>query len=102
MQVYHNLLQQGRYLCSVSTMHRLLRKQNLQGERRAQRAPQSNLTPRLLATAPNQVWTWDIAKLPTLHSAESTCLCTWLWTCSVAILSPGCCPARKIAPCHHS
>jgi len=32
MQVYHNLLQQGRYLCSVSTMHRLLRKQNLQGE----------------------------------------------------------------------
>jgi putative transposase len=59
MQVYHNLLQQGRYLCSVSTMHRLLRKQNLQGERRAQRAPQSNPMPRLLATAPNQVWTWD-------------------------------------------
>jgi putative transposase len=43
----------------VSTMHRLLRQQNLQGERRAQRAPQSNPMPRLLATAPNQVWTWD-------------------------------------------
>jgi len=60
MQVYHNLLQQGRYLCSVSTMHRLLRKQNLQGERRAQRAPQSNLMPRLLATEPNQVWRWIV------------------------------------------
>jgi putative transposase len=70
MQVYHNLLQQGRYLCSVSTMHRLLRKQNLQGERRAQRAPQSNPMPRLLATAPNQVWTWDIAKLPTRKRGE--------------------------------
>jgi len=70
MQVYHNLLQQGRYLCSVSTMHRLLRKQNLQGERRAQRAPQSNLMPRLLAAAPNQVWTWDITKLPTRKRGE--------------------------------
>jgi len=70
MQVYHNLLQQGRYLCSVSTMHRLLRKRNLQGERRAQRAPQSNLMPRLLATAPHQVWTWDIAKLPTRKRGE--------------------------------
>ena len=70
IQVYHNLLQQGRYLCSVSTLHRLLRKQNLQGERRAQRAPQSNPMPRLLATAPNQVWTWDIAKLPTRKRGE--------------------------------
>lgn len=51
-------------------MHRLLRKQNLQGERRAQRAPQSNLVPRLLATAPHQVWTWDIAKLPTRKRSE--------------------------------
>ena len=70
VQVYHNLLQQGRYLCSVSTMHRLLRQQNMQGERRAQRAPQSNPMPRLLATAPNQVWTWDIAKLPTRKRGE--------------------------------
>ncbi|WP_179888130.1 DDE-type integrase/transposase/recombinase [Marinobacter sp. LV10R520-4] len=42
----------------------------LQGERRAQRAPQSNPMPRLLATAPNQVWTWDIAKLPTRKRGE--------------------------------
>ncbi len=64
MRVYHNLLQQGRYLCS------LLRKQNLQGERRPQRAPQSNVMPRLLATAPHQVWTWGIAKLPTRKRGE--------------------------------
>lgn len=33
-QVYHQLLQQGIYLCSISTMHRLLRKAKLNGERR--------------------------------------------------------------------
>lgn len=65
MQVYHDLLQQGQYLCSISTMHRVLREDNSQGERRAQRAPQSHAIPRLVATGPNQVWTWDITKLAT-------------------------------------
>jgi len=62
--VYHQLLQQGVYLASVSTMHRLLRAEKLHGERRNQRAPQHHAVPRLLAKAPNQVWTWDITKLP--------------------------------------
>lgn len=64
-EVYHDLLEQGHYLCSVSTMHRLLRAQRCQGERRKQRAPQSHAVPRLVATQPNEVWTWDISKLPT-------------------------------------
>ena len=62
--IYHQLLQDGVYLASVSTMHRLLRADKLNGERRHQRAPQHHAVPRLLAHAPNEVWTWDITKLP--------------------------------------
>lgn len=69
-QVYYDLLEQGEYLCSISTMHRLLRAEQLQGERRQQRPPQSHIVPRLKATAPNQVWTWDIAKLATQKRGE--------------------------------
>ena len=69
-QVYYSLLQQGTYLCSISTMHRLLRADGLNGERRLQRPRQSHAIPRLKATAPNQVWTWDIAKLPTRKRGE--------------------------------
>jgi len=36
-------------------------------ERRNQRAPQQHTMPSLTATAPNQVWTWDITKLATLQ-----------------------------------
>jgi putative transposase len=65
--VYHSLLQQGQYLCSVSTMHRILRASQEGGERRAQRPAQHHAIPRLSATAPNEVWTWDITKLPTVR-----------------------------------
>lgn len=63
-QVYESLLEKEEYLCSVSTMHRILRSQDCHGERRAQRPAQHNAIPRLLATEPNEVWTWDITKLP--------------------------------------
>lgn len=69
-QVYHDLLQQGEYLCSVSTMHRILRTHELNGERRNQRPAQTHSVPHLLAYAPNQVWTWDITKLPTQKRGE--------------------------------
>jgi len=69
-QVFHSLLQQGVYLCSISTMHRLIQADGLNGERRPQRPPQSHATPRLKATAPNQVWSWDIAKLATAKRGE--------------------------------
>jgi putative transposase len=64
VQVYQSLLEQQRYLCSVSTMHRLLRSQKQNGERRNQRPAQHHAIPRLRATRPNEVWTWDISKLP--------------------------------------
>lgn len=63
-QVYQQLLEKGQYLCSVSTMHRLLRERGESSERRAQRPAQHNAIPRLVAFSPNEVWTWDITKLP--------------------------------------
>ena len=64
-EVYQQLLQQAIYLCSVSTMYRLLRRQRAVGERRKQRPAQHHAIPRLLATEPNEVWTRDITKLAT-------------------------------------
>jgi len=63
-EVYQRLLEQDQYLCSISTMHRLLRQQKENGERRQQRPAQHNAIPRLVAYAPNEVWSWDITKLP--------------------------------------
>lgn len=61
--VYAVLLDEGRYLCSVSTMHRLLRAAGQNGERRAQAVHPASVKPELIAEAPNQVWSWDITKL---------------------------------------
>lgn len=63
-EVYQSLLEQEQYLCSVSTMHRLLRRLQETGDRRNQRPAQHHAIPRLLASAPNDVWSWDITKLP--------------------------------------
>jgi putative transposase len=65
-QIFYTLLSRGEYLCSVSTMHRLLRGADQEGERRQQRAPQQHAVPRLRAEQPNEVWTWDITKLATM------------------------------------
>jgi putative transposase len=64
-QVYAKLLDEGRYLCSVRTMHRLLSQAGESGERRVQRPKTHHAVPRLLADAPNVVWSWDITKLAT-------------------------------------
>ncbi len=63
-EVYQRLLEQDQYLCSVSTMHRILRGLRENGDRRHQRPTQHHAVPRLLASAPHDVWTWDITKLP--------------------------------------
>jgi len=62
-QVYPILLEEGRYLCSVRTMYRLLARQNEVHERRPVVSHPAYAKPELLATAPNQVWSWDITKL---------------------------------------
>jgi putative transposase len=58
-----NLLDEGRYLCSVPTMYRLLRAAGEVHERRRQATHPASVKPELLALAPNQVWSWDITKL---------------------------------------
>ena len=62
-QVYGTLLDEGRYLCSVSTMYRILRAYQEVRERRNQKQNPVYKKPELLATSPNQVWSWDITKL---------------------------------------
>ena len=62
-QVYAELLDEDVYLCSVSTMYRLLRENKMVCERRDQLRPPHYEVPRLVAEHPNQVWTWDITKL---------------------------------------
>jgi len=62
-QVYATLLDEGTYLCSIRTMYRL-REQNQEiRERRNQLTHPHYQKPELLATGPNQVWSWDITKL---------------------------------------
>ena len=62
-QVWAALLDEGTYLCSVSTMYRLLRAQGQTRERRAQARHGAKTKPELVARAPNRVWSWDITKL---------------------------------------
>jgi putative transposase len=62
-QVYAQLLDEGRYLCSLRTMYRILDENREVRERRDQLRHPEYRKPELLATGPNQVWSWDITKL---------------------------------------
>jgi putative transposase len=62
-EVFATLLDEGRYLCSLRTMYRILEESGEVRERRDQLRHPSYQKPQLLATAPNQVWSWDITKL---------------------------------------
>jgi len=63
-QIYAKLLDQGRYLCSIRTMYRILEAEHgsVRERRRHVQRPKY-LKPELLATEPNQIWSWDITKL---------------------------------------
>ncbi|WP_425596881.1 transposase [Serinicoccus marinus] len=62
-QTWATLLDEGTYLCSQSTMHRLLRAHDMAGERRNQATHPARVRPELVASAPGAVWSWDITKL---------------------------------------
>jgi putative transposase len=62
-QAYTILLDEGCYLCSQATMHRLLRERGTSGDRRAHALHPARKKPELLATGPNEIWSWDITKL---------------------------------------
>ena len=61
--IYATLLDEGRYHGSVRTMYRVLAQEEQVGERRRQRVHPSYEKPELLATRPNEIWSWDITKL---------------------------------------
>jgi putative transposase len=62
-QVHAQLLDEGEYHCSLRTMHRILAENAESRERRNQLRHPEYAAPELLATGPNQVWSWDITKL---------------------------------------
>lgn len=63
-QVWATLIDEDqRYLCSVRTMYRLLEARGEVRERRDQLRRPKYKKPELLATRPNEIWTWDITKL---------------------------------------
>jgi putative transposase len=62
-QVWATLLDEGTYLCSIATMYRLLRARDQTRERRRVTRRPAHVKPELVATGPNQVWSWDITKL---------------------------------------
>lgn len=61
--IYATLLDEGRYHCSIRTMYRILAGEGEARERRDQLVHPAYTKPELLATGPNQLWSWDITKL---------------------------------------
>jgi putative transposase len=62
-EVYATLLDEGAYLCHWRTMYRILDEYGEVQERRNQLQHPVYSKPELVATAPKQVWSWDITKL---------------------------------------
>ena len=64
-EAHYTLLDEGQYLCSERTMYRVLAEHSAVKERRAQRSHPKHAAPELVATAPNEAWSWDITRLRT-------------------------------------
>ncbi len=65
VNAYHTLLDEGVRHCSPRTMYRILQERRQVRERRAQRTHPEYVRPELMASAPNEVWSWDISRLRT-------------------------------------
>jgi len=63
VQIYAQLLDEGIYLCSISTFYRVLAENSQVKERRRQARHPPRAVPELVATGPGQVYSWDITKL---------------------------------------
>lgn len=61
-EVYATILDEGEHICSERTMYRILARQGMSKQRR-QSSPRNYKKPELLATRPNELWSWDITKL---------------------------------------
>jgi putative transposase len=62
-ETFNALIDDGDYYCSTRTMYRVLEKQGETSDRRSQRNHRDAVKPELIATKPNEVWSWDITKL---------------------------------------
>lgn len=63
-EIYPRLLDEGRYLCSLRGMYRILAENQPICDRRDQLRHPARPAPQVLAQRPNQVWVWDITLLP--------------------------------------
>jgi transposase InsO family protein len=64
-QIVPQLADEGRYLASESSFYRVLREEKQLARRGKAKAPSHSRPPELVATAPNQLWSWDITYLGT-------------------------------------
>jgi putative transposase len=62
-EIYATLLDEGTYIGSISSWYRVLRRAGETRERRRQATHPARIKPELAATAPGEVWSWDITKL---------------------------------------
>jgi hypothetical protein len=69
--VWARLLDDGIYLCSISTMYRLLAIAGENRERRRQRTHPARKRPELIARRPNEVWSWDIEAVVAAQGIEA-------------------------------
>ena len=75
-QIWARELDEGSYLCSMSTMYRIARSAGQTRERRRLATHPAMAKPELLACAPSQVWSWDITKCAGRAKASTTtCTC---------------------------
>jgi len=61
-QIWTRELDEGRYLCSMSSMYRIARAAGQTRERRRQATHPAKVKPELMADAPSQIWSWDIER----------------------------------------
>jgi putative transposase len=62
-QVFWRVLDEGCYVASMRTWYRVAARHQLSGDRRKQSSHPPRTIPELVATSPNQVWSWDITRI---------------------------------------
>jgi putative transposase len=63
-QVFWRVFDQGHYVASQRTWYRVAAQRRMSGDRRRQSTHPPRTIPQLVATDPNQVWSWDITQIP--------------------------------------
>jgi putative transposase len=63
-QVFWRVLDEGHHVASLRSWYRVAARHRLSGDRRRQSSHTPKVIPELVATGPNQVWSWDITRIP--------------------------------------